>query len=1224
MTPVFPDINSRMMRLAKDFLTRKVSPEIMSRGSAYYLKKKVFDVEKIEQADFLFSCAGSEGRVYHGAVFLAEQLADCSCPYFQRERKECKHIAAVLLAMTFNFDVYRSGRKRATGRQKQVVSEPGGHSGKASLAPGNSSRKGTIRVILWPDGYFSLLDYKPGREQPFKKNIPDFSSLKLSGQDRLHLAILQCDTHFQRTMKERRPWGLAFNSRLIGPENVTGSQGLFSPEGNRLRLYKKKLRPLFFLLRLKDASRPESKSFLLVKAILDEDKFHILRPGQEIFIRGEFAPRFSVNNIQKALAAQKSAQLLSYLADPPPKPAVASKSKKLAAYRVDTLHHNLGYSENYYLNRPLAGSELEGPFLSEILPRLSGGHKLIPDLNARGPLPALYLSLPKNKKQPKLTAHFCLCYTDEKSARRIEKSKTADRLGIHIPPPGWIFFGKYLFRDKEFEGRPANGRVASSSAGNSINQTEYTFQDFVKDSRKLSITYKKYFSGILLKKISSAGEIAPEILFSRPAGTRVWTNEDFVESDTLSPSAQPAKIRVWKNQEIRIHESLLAADRRFPGPEKIPAAWSSGRLALTGARLLDWLENNYLFLRRMGIALLLEDEVRPARLNPPKVRLRISEGSGTDWFAYDIHSTGVDFKKLRQALRAHETGAEVVEFSDGSIADLRDQSWLSALKILEMVGGNTSGKKLTKMDLMRLIRSLETNGQSDESDKIMDLSDSPRAREIQSIFRNISRGQPRDNGKKLTKFGPVNAKLRQYQKDGVAFLHLLYGHRLGGILADDMGLGKTLQILSLISTIHSRRKYRFTTKEFRVLILCPTSAIWVWQNEIDKFTPQIPTVVWYGPDRKNFTSTGKLPDGVILTSYGTYLRDHADINQQFFNLVILDEAQVAKNRVSKSSRAVKQINADSVFCLTGTPIENHLTEFGNIMDIALPGYLGSHRNFQRRFNSSDSSLKELKDLVRPFVLRRTKGEVLKTLPPVQVQDILVPMTVTQAAAYTRAHEKALKELAGKKGSSGIRQLAERLRQLNHLRRVACHPRIHQSAKADPTDSGKIDFLSKHLEEWLVSSNGILVFSQYTDNLDILERFLKKLGHKPFRLDGSTPRKRRINLVNKFQEGEGAIFLISLRAGGTALTLTRADIVIFLDPWWNPAVERQAMDRAHRIGQRNPVFVYKLFSKGTVEEKVLELQRKKQDLHKRLLDGKAFHTAREDMVTALAKAVWNEK
>ncbi|HVJ48513.1 DEAD/DEAH box helicase [Desulfitobacterium sp.] len=436
--------------------------------------------------------------------------------------------------------------------------------------------------------------------------------------------------------------------------------------------------------------------------------------------------------------------------------------------------------------------------------------------------------------------------------------------------------------------------------------------------------------------------------------------------------------------------------------------------------------------------------------------------------------------------------------------------------------------------------------------------------------------------------------LRDYQKTGFQWLKTLAAYGLGGILADDMGLGKTLQVLAFILS-------EKPTASQPALVVAPTSVIYNWQEEALKFAPELNVLVVDGPPQVRQDLLADL-DGwdLVVTSYPLLRRDTETYAHLEFSYCFLDEAQHIKNPQTINARSVQQLQAKGYFALTGTPIENSLSELWSIFQFIMPGYLLSHPDFRKKFEipivkGDDSEpLIELSRHVTPFILRRLKKDVLLELPDKIETRMSAQMTEEQTKIYLAFLQEAQKNIAREIASVGFeRSQIKILAALTRLRQICCHPAMFVENYTG--GSGKMQLFEEVIANALDSSHRILVFSQFTTMLDIIQKHLisKKIEH--FYLRGSTKSTDRMKMVQLFNNGVGQIFLISLKAGGTGLNLTGADMVIHFDPWWNPAVEDQATDRAHRIGQKNAVQVIKLVTQGTIEEKVLVLQEKKKAL-----------------------------
>lgn len=440
----------------------------------------------------------------------------------------------------------------------------------------------------------------------------------------------------------------------------------------------------------------------------------------------------------------------------------------------------------------------------------------------------------------------------------------------------------------------------------------------------------------------------------------------------------------------------------------------------------------------------------------------------------------------------------------------------------------------------------------------------------------------------------LNAMLREYQYQGLKWLQSLRRSHFGGVLADDMGLGKTLQTLANLQ--YEKEVGRLNKAS---LIIVPRSLIGNWVSEAAKFTPDLRVLVFHGTLRHD--DDFKDYD-LIISTYGLLQRDKTRFLKYQFYYLILDEAQSIKNARTKTTQIVQQLRATHRLCLTGTPLENHLGEMWSLFHFLMPGFLGDAKDFfqnyrvpiEKEFNLARK--KHLIEKIRPFILRRTKNEVAKELPAKTEIVQLVELKQKQRDLYEAIRismEKKVRDAIAEQGLGKSHIIL--LDALLKLRQVCCDPRLLTLPEAEMSygESQKLDALMMLLENLLEEKRFVLVFSQFTSMLKLIEEQLQSRDYKYLKLTGQT--RDREKVVEEFQKGEAPIFLISLKAGGLGLNLTRADTVIHYDPWWNPQVEQQATDRTHRIGQLNPVFVYKLIAKGTVEEVILDMQEKKRNL-----------------------------
>ncbi len=460
----------------------------------------------------------------------------------------------------------------------------------------------------------------------------------------------------------------------------------------------------------------------------------------------------------------------------------------------------------------------------------------------------------------------------------------------------------------------------------------------------------------------------------------------------------------------------------------------------------------------------------------------------------------------------------------------------------------------------------------------------------------------------------INAKLRTYQTEGVGWLERLRGMHLNGILADDMGLGKTLQ------AIISLTQYKADHPKSVSIVVCPTSLVYNWKEEFTKFNPKLKALPVDGTptQRKKLLADVKKYD-VVITSYSLLQKDIEFYQKIPFGYAILDEAQHIKNRSTRNAKSVKMLQGAHRLILTGTPVENSLDELWSLFDYLMPGLLSTYQRFVEKYirnagQGNNKNLEVLRRKLSPFILRRMKKDVLKELPPVSEITYHCHLSEQQSQLYRSYAESARKELSQLVKKEGFDKVQIHvLATLTRLKQICCHPAIFAKEKPEPGDSAKYEMLMELLQNLMEGKQKTVIFSQYTRMLKILRKDLQNKGIRFEYLDGST--KNRLDIVNKFNaDANIPIFLVSLKAGGSGLNLVGADTVIHYDMWWNPAVENQATDRVHRIGQKKAVSAYKLVTLGTIEEKILELQERKRGLVKQIIN-----TDEE----AISKLTWEE-
>jgi superfamily II DNA or RNA helicase len=554
--------------------------------------------------------------------------------------------------------------------------------------------------------------------------------------------------------------------------------------------------------------------------------------------------------------------------------------------------------------------------------------------------------------------------------------------------------------------------------------------------------------------------------------------------------------------------------------------------------------------------------------------------TGVDWF--DLESE-FDFDgasaRLPDLLAAARNGEKFVQLDDGT-QGLLPKEWLEKFEKLAGLGEiQEEGQvrfQASQAMLLDALLSAQENVQLDRGFR--------QFREKLAKFNGIA---------PLQEPKTFKGELRPYQREGLGWLTFLQDFNFGGCLADDMGLGKTIQTLALLE---KRRKRRLKQGERRhpSLIVVPKSLVFNWLDEASRFTPKLKGLNYTGLGRKEFLDRFDEYD-FIVTTYGTLRRDIVALKDRQFDYVILDEAQAIKNAQSQSAKACRLLPAQHRLAMTGTPIENHLGELWSLFEFLNPGLLGHSQAFERFSRSDDeASRKLLQRAIAPYILRRTKQQVLTELPEKTEQTIFCDLSPKQRKEYDELRDYYRTLLTDKISQQGLnRSKIHVLEALLRLRQAACHPGLIDKTRFKDK-SAKLEALLGQIEEVVDEGHKVLVFSQFTTMLDILRKHMEGSGIRYEHLTGRT--RKRKECVERFQnDPDCRLFLISLKAGGHGLNLTAAEYVYILDPWWNPAVEAQAIDRAHRIGQENHVFAYRIIARDTVEEKVLELQKRKKDL-----------------------------
>jgi SNF2 family DNA or RNA helicase len=552
---------------------------------------------------------------------------------------------------------------------------------------------------------------------------------------------------------------------------------------------------------------------------------------------------------------------------------------------------------------------------------------------------------------------------------------------------------------------------------------------------------------------------------------------------------------------------------------------------------------------------------------------------------------------LPKLLSAIQHGEHTVRLDDGSLGIIPEE-WLAKYRLLAGLGEVES-------DRLRF-----TRPQAGLLDLL--LADEPEVR-VDPVFERV-----RDELQEFAGVQPADpaptfqGTLRDYQREGLGWLRFLQRFGLGGCLADDMGLGKTIQVLALLDSRRKQRGDEADSTQSSSLVVVPRSLVFHWREEAARFAPHLKVLEHSGAGRRHPGEHFGAYD-LVITTYGTLTRDALHFKNVRFDYCILDEAQAIKNAGTLSAKAARLIHAEHRLALSGTPVQNHLGELWSLFEFLNPGMLGGAAVFGAVGRNPDVATRGvLARALRPFILRRTKAQVAKELPPKTEQTIFCDLESKERKRYAELRDYYRSRLLRNGAAEGSGQFQfQVLEALLRLRQAACHPGLIDKEKLDEP-SAKVDTLLAQIDQVLEENHKALVFSQFTSLLAIVRRRLDRLEIPYVYLDGRT--RDRQARVEQFQNDPNMkLFLISLKAGGLGLNLHAAEYVYLLDPWWNPAVEAQAIDRAHRIGQTRQVFAYRVISRDTVEEKVLELQQSKRDLADAIIsaDNSLLHNLTRD-------------
>ena len=651
---------------------------------------------------------------------------------------------------------------------------------------------------------------------------------------------------------------------------------------------------------------------------------------------------------------------------------------------------------------------------------------------------------------------------------------------------------------------------------------------------------------------------------------------------TLPVNDKVLEIHRNRQTELQFIKKLESLHSNFIHPE------GAATLALKGA---DVLKNNWFFLfvdsmKEMNVPVAGFDVLKNFRFNTARPSTEIHISNGVDWFDAKVKVVfGEQQVSIDEIKRALVNKQQFVQLNDGTLGIL-PENWLKKYSLLFRVGeGKNNALRLSKYHLSVIDELYE---ERNEAEVLIELE------EKYNRLRGFNRIKEIDPPQRLAHI------LRPYQVAGYHWLNYLSEVGWGGILADDMGLGKTVQALSFLQF------YRDTHDALKAIVVCPTTLMFNWENEIKKFTPDLTYHIHHGADRSR-NKEGFKGHNVIITTYGTLRSDIKLLTEIHFDYVILDESQAIKNPQSKVTKAAGLLISKNRLCMSGTPLQNNTFDIYAQMNFLNPGMLGSVEYFRNEFATpidkfGEQDRKEhLKKLLYPFILRRTKEQVAKDLPEKTETILFCEMQAEQREIYEAFRMDYRNKILGVINEQGIQKSQLTILQgLMKLRQICDSPAIMNEPEKYPNHSIKLDEIAREITE-NISNHKALVFSQFLGMLALIKEKLKSLD-VPFEyFDGSTPAHEREKAINRFQDDDNCrAFLISLKAGGVGLNLTAADYVYIVDPWWNPAVEQQAIDRTHRIGQTKNIFAYRMICKDTIEDKILQLQEKKRSLARDLI------------------------
>ena len=656
----------------------------------------------------------------------------------------------------------------------------------------------------------------------------------------------------------------------------------------------------------------------------------------------------------------------------------------------------------------------------------------------------------------------------------------------------------------------------------------------------------------------------------------------------------------------------LALDCRTGEYENLNGEDETVNMDSSEEKLYQLLKEGIPAMQKIGTVYISQAIRRMRVMKMPGIRLGVSLSAGLLNLNLDVE--GMDQAQLFDILSRYDRRKKYFRLKDGSFLDVSDGQLreLSVLKDGMQISDSELKKGKTQVPAYRAMY-LDSQLKGGDLIKV----------EKDNTFRALIRNMQTMEGHKFQIPKEQEKILRGYQKEGFYWIKTLKYNQFGGILADDMGLGKTLQVIAFLWSEFQESR---PEENRRALVVTPASLVFNWMSEIERFAPGLPATVVTGDvkERKALIQNAGERE-VLITSYDLLKRDLKAYQKLDFVVQIIDEAQYIKNHGTQVAKAVKEIRSEFRLALTGTPVENRLSELWSIFDFLMPGFLYSYEKFRKEIElpavqySNSDAMERLQKMIRPFVLRRLKKDVLKDLPDKLEKDMFSPLESEQKELY-EAHTERLRLMLGMQSDAEFRtSKLQILAEITRLRQICCYPGlIYEGYKGN---SSKLEMCMELVQNAVNGGHKLLLFSQFTTMLDVLAERLKKAKISFYVLTGATSKEKRARLVKAFNEDDTSVFCISLKAGGTGLNLTAADIVIHYDPWWNLAVQNQATDRAHRIGQQNVVSVYRLFMKDTIEERIRALQEMKRELADEILSGEGIGQAlisREEVLELLGR------